>query len=154
MGFLSILKSFGDSQELKDFGQVTRMKLEVARRNASFNISDKLKKLCFRESDSEGYIEYLDGFKIKNLTSGIIEEEGLSVFKIKVEKDINIDIHDHKSQSQTILVKKGRLLVLDDNIEIFPSESFFIKKKKPHNIKYMAGTEAIVIYLPNLNRYK
>lgn len=140
----------------KDISEITKIKLEIARRNSVFKVSDQLKDLHFniKKRDSEGYITYVKGFKIKDIGSECIGEEGLSIFKAKATKDLVIDLHDHKTQSQTILVQKGKIILLDSNLEIYKGESFFIKKKKKHMIKYTKGTEVLIVYLPNLERIK
>jgi len=137
-----------------DISEITELKIQMALRNAVYKVSDRLKNLCFNSTpiDSDGFVEYIEGFRIKNLSSEYLESEGLSVFKVKAMKNITIDLHNHKTQSQTIMVKKGRLTILDSNIEIFENESFFIKKNKEHRIKYSKDSEVIIIYLPNLER--
>lgn len=140
------------SLEKKDLSDLTKIKLAIAKRNAVYKISDRLKNLYFNSSelDEDGYIEYIEGFKIKDIGNECVEKEGISIFKAKAIKDVVIDLHDHENQSQSILVQKGKLILLDSNVEIYESETFFVKKKKAHQIKYLSGTEVLIVFLPNL----
>lgn len=137
-----------------DFSGIIKLKNDLANKILGYNVSDELDKLFFdpKKMDSDEYVEYSNNFMIKRLCGKHEYEEGISLFKVKATKDVIIDLHSHKNQSQTILVQKGKIILLDSNIEIYSNESFFVKKNKPHIIKYIKGTEALIVYLPNLEK--
>jgi len=72
--------------------------------------------------------------------------------RIKALEDVEFVEHIHISQSQTIYVKKGIIINLIDNLSFRKGESFFTSKKNLHHMKYLKDAEALIIYLPHLEK--
>lgn len=140
--------------EVKDLSHIIELKKAYKNKFISYKISDELKDLCFDsdKTDKEGYTEYKKGLFIKNLTSEMLNDEHVSVFKIKATKDIEVGLHSHKDQSQTLYVEKGAVLELQNNIIFNAGQSYFVSRQIVHNVKYKKDTIVIVVYLPNLER--
>ena len=109
------------------------------------------KILDFTDVDMDGFTEYLEGMKIRNITSALQHILGVTLLQVQVSKEIDFEWHEHEGQSQTIYVMQGKLLDLENNILFKANESYFVSKAHSHKIKYYAGAEALIVYLPSLN---
>ncbi len=142
------------TKQYYDLDEIIEAKNEVINRLLGYSISDELKNLFFdpKKVDKDGYVKYVDGLHIKNLTTDELEEEKISIFKIKATKNIEVGLHSHKEQSQTLFVVKGKIVSLENDMSFDEGQSFFVQKGKRHSLKYIKDTEVNVVYLPNLDR--
>ena len=152
---MGIFNSYNKKKH-NDLGEIIESKNELVKKILGYSISDELKGLFFdtKKIDSEGYIKYMDGLFIKNLTTEDLEKEKVSIFKIKVTKNVEVALHSHKKQSQTLFVVNGKIISLDNDMSFSEGQSFFVQKNKKHSLKYIKGTVVTVVYLPNLEKIK
>jgi hypothetical protein len=128
-------------------------KRQIIERTKKLIMADNLKLLDFSNKDERGFVEYYSGVFVRDITGELGKKEGLTSLHIMVKHDITIDPHEHITQSQTIMIKAGKLKDLDnDNKDFyFKGESFFIKANRKHMLKYFAGSEYLVTFMPQLN---
>lgn len=90
------------------------------------------------------------GLAIKDVTSNEQKIIGATIFHIIVEKDVEFNAHDH-SQSQIINVTKGNgIFDYSSGIIFNEGKSLFINRNLVHRVKYLAGTELLLIFLPSI----
>ena len=114
-------------------------------------IAKNHKILDFTDVDMDGFVEYIEGMSVKNITSPLQHILGVTLLQIKVTKEVEFSLHEHEGQSQTIYVMVGKLLDLENNILFKTNESYFVGKAHTHRIRYYEGAEALIVYLPSLN---
>jgi quercetin dioxygenase-like cupin family protein len=100
------------------------------------------------------YNEYLDGVLIKDFTSKELQQIGITVLHVLVNKDIEFTLHIHEEQNQMVTVLAGKIIDLENTIIFNPGEGFFVKKNLPHRLKYTAGSELTIVYMPALRQVK
>ena len=132
--------------------KIENEKRQIIERTKKLIMSDNLKLLDFSNKDERGFVEYYPGVFVRDITSRVGKEEGLTSLHIMVKNDIVIDPHEHITQSQTIMIKAGKLKDLDnDNKDFyFKGESFFIRSNRKHMIKYFAGSQYLITFMPQL----
>jgi hypothetical protein len=117
-------------------------------------VSRNHKILDFNGSDKDGFVEYIEGMLIRNVTSPEQHVLGVTILHVITTKEVNFELHEHEGQSQTVCVLKGKVLDLETNILFYPKESYFVNKAHKHTIKYFPDSEALLVYLPSLNTVK
>lgn len=130
-----------------------KAKKEIIKRLRTLKVSDNLPNLVFNsvEEKDETYIQYMNHFLVKDITKTCIREEGeLTILKVIANKNIEINSHEHTTQSQTIYINEGVIVDLTTGLSFTKGQSFFSPKKQNHKLKYLKDTIATVVFLPNL----
>lgn len=134
-------------------GDIIRRREEVLKDLSQLSLGREQKILDFTETDSSGFMEYIEGINVKNVTTPLLHLIGVTLLYVEVSKEVDFDSHAHENQSQVVYVAEGRILS-ENKIEFTKGESYFVSKKNRHAIRYYPGTKALIIYLPNLNTIK
>jgi hypothetical protein len=131
--------------------KIEEEKKKIANRIKRLVVGDGLKLLDFSNKDERGFIEYERGLFIRDITSELAARLGLTSLHIMVKYDIEICSHEHVLQSQTIMVKEGKIHDLDTTSTYYKYDSFFINKKHRHRLKYFGGSEYLITFMPQLD---
>jgi hypothetical protein len=116
----------------------------------AYRLADNMKELDFdKATDDEGFVKY-EGILVKNHSTINLHERGITILEIKANEDALFDLHLHDNESQFIRVIKGKIADLKHNMIFSTNETYFVPKRQEHMIKYFKGTNAIIIYMPNL----
>jgi hypothetical protein len=116
----------------------------------AYRIANNLKELDFtRTTDDDGFVKY-EGILVKNHSTINLHERGITILEIKANDDAVFDLHLHDNESQFIRVIKGKIADLKHNMIFSTNETYFVPKRQEHMIKYFKGTNAIIVYMPNL----
>jgi mannose-6-phosphate isomerase-like protein (cupin superfamily) len=128
-------------------------KRAIATRTRRLVVSSSLKLLDFSNKDEKGFVEYEPGIFIRDITSVLGKELGLTSLHVMVKTDCIIDPHEHITQSQTFMVRTGKIQNLNDDNNPFyhPNDTFFVRKNQIHHLKYFAGSEYLITFKPQLN---
>jgi len=127
--------------------EVLQEKKDLVQEMKNYQLSENLPILQISNVE---YNEYLDGVMIKDITTIEQTKIGVTILHALVNKDAEFSLHLHKNQSQTISVILGKIVDLENNLTFHPGESFFVRKNKTHTLKYIAGSELVIIYMPAL----
>ena len=95
-------------------------------------------------------IKYTDGVFLQDLTTDEQTKFGLSIFHARIEENTSSPIHKHGNRYQIVFVRKGKVIDNTSDEEYTTGETFCIRKKENHSIKYMKGSEVILISIPGL----
>lgn len=125
-------------------------KLKIVSRLKKLVVADSLKLLDFSKKDERGFVEYERGLFIRDITSELGRELGLTSLHVMVKYDIEIESHEHITQSQTIMVRHGRIYDMDNKVTHYKDDTFFINKKHVHRLKYFSGSEYLITFKPQL----
>jgi hypothetical protein len=160
MLFKKIIKMQAQSQSQSVLTPKTReylwkiedKKREIIERSKKLIVADNLKLLDFSNKDERGFVEYYPGVFVRDITSIIGAELGKTDLHVMVKTDVKIDPHEHITQSQTIMVIAGKIKdMLDDNRDEYrKGESFFIRPSRKHLLKYFAGSQYLITFMPQL----
>lgn len=124
---------------------------EMIARQRNYKLADNLPHLEFIDfAGQDKYIEYTKNLLVKDLTSDCLTIEGLTILQLKALEDCTSISHIHANQSQTIYVKKGKIIDLVSKITFVKGQSFFTPSNNIHTIKYLKGAIVTIVYLPNL----
>jgi mannose-6-phosphate isomerase-like protein (cupin superfamily) len=142
-----------DLETRQRLGRIEDEKRQIAVRLKRLIVAETLNLLDFTNKDERGFVEYYPGVFVRDITSIIGRELGLTSLHIMVKDDIIIDPHEHIDQSQTIMVRTGKIQnTADDNHPFYyKGDTFFIRKNVNHSLKYFAGSEYLVTFKPQLN---
>jgi hypothetical protein len=142
-----------DVETRAHLGRIENEKRRIIQRTKALIVSDQLKNLDFSKKDKYGFVEYYPGVFVRDITSDIAAREGLTNLHIMCKCNIEIDPHEHTSQSQMIMIKEGHLRDLDDdnNGEYYKNDTFYVRKNKMHRVKYFAGSQYLITFMPQLN---
>jgi quercetin dioxygenase-like cupin family protein len=97
--------------------------------------------------------EYIEDLLINDLTTKEQLSIGISVIQIQCTKTIDFGLHKHTSMNQTISVISGEIQdikVETDIITYKKGDCLFIPKNNQHRLRYCAGCELLVVYIPGL----
>lgn len=130
-------------------------KRKIATRVKKLIVADNLKLLDFSNKDERGFVEYYPGVFVRDITSELGCELGITSLHFMAKHDIVIDAHEHIESSQTIMVRAGKIKDLEnDNIDYYyKNDTFFIRKKITHRLKFFAGSEYLITFKPKLNEF-
>ncbi len=95
-------------------------------------------------------IEYSDKVFITDLTTEEQSSLGINMFKVYFDKTSTSPIHEHKTRSQLIHVRKGSIYDKVQKKRIESGQSFFVDKNEEHALKYIKGSEILLIYIPGI----
>lgn len=142
-----------DPDTRRQIWKIEDEKRKIATRVKQLIVADNLKLLDFSNKDERGFVEYYPGVFVRDITSEIGCELGITSLHIMVKHDIVIDAHEHITSSQTIMVKAGKIKDLEnDNIDFyFKDDTFFIRKNINHRLKYFTGSEYLITFKPKLS---
>jgi hypothetical protein len=116
----------------------------------AYRLADNLKDLDFTKAiDDEGFVKY-EGVLVKNHSTINLHAIGITILELKANEDMIFDCHLHINQSQFINIIKGKIIDLKNNMVFSKNETYFVPKRQEHLMKYFKGTNAIIIYMPNL----
>jgi hypothetical protein len=144
-----------DPDTRRQIWKIEDEKRKIATRVKQLIVADNLKLLDFSNKDERGFVEYYPGVFVRDITSEIGCELGITSLHIMVKHDIVIDAHEHITSSQTIMVKAGKIKDLEnDNIDFyFKDDTFFIRKNINHRLKYFTGSEYLITFKPKLSEF-
>ena len=125
----------------------------VCNRLKKLVIADNMELLDFSNKDKNGFVEYEAGLFIRDITSELGLSLGITNLHIMVKNDMEINSHRHITQGQMVGVKRGKLIDLDDDNggEYFPGDVFFVRKNRMHRLKYFAGSQYLITFMPALH---
>jgi hypothetical protein len=103
---------------------------------------------------TDAYNEYLEGIKIRDITSHEQAALGMTVLHVLAEKETDFALHQHERQSQTVSVVTGKILDLENRILFSQGESFFVSRKFAHRLRYYDDTQLLIVYMPALEQVK
>lgn len=140
------------SQFLQEVNSRAKEKRKIVNRIKNYKISNNLPILDFKRGPLDnGYLYYKQAFSVKDITNNCTDEgNNLTILKVLATDNIELDSHDHITQSQTIYVNKGTIVDLSTGLAFTKGQSFFNPKQKKHTLKYLKGTMATIVFLPNL----
>jgi hypothetical protein len=123
------------------------------------NLAEKLRKYVMTENEvltvsMDNYSEYFVGILIKDVTTPEQSELGITILHLLANREIDFSLHLHSDQSQTISVKRGKIVDLENQLTFEVGESFFVRRNKNHRLKYYPGTELLIVYMPALKEVK
>lgn len=125
--------------------------LKLQSRNKYASDTTECKPVDFRKSSK---IEYAKDVFMEDLSTNEQIKLGLNIFHVKVDKTTSSPIHLHESRSQLLFIVKGSIFDDVAKITFNEGDSYFISKRNAHSIKYMEGSELLVIYMPSLKIIK
>jgi mannose-6-phosphate isomerase-like protein (cupin superfamily) len=97
--------------------------------------------------------EYIQDLHIQDLTTKEQLSIGISIIHVKSLKVIDFGMHKHINMNQTISVLNGQIQdikVESDIITYKKGDCLFIPKNNQHRLRYCAGCELLVVYIPGL----
>lgn len=134
---------------VKETTNITNVKKESIIKSKTLHLSNELPPLDFGDADKFGFVPY-KGLRIKDFTTPLLEEEGITVLKVIAQKEVTVDLHAHDRQTQIITVKKGIITNCTTGMSFGCNKSLFVPMNEEHLIKYNKGTVAIIYYSPKL----
>jgi len=141
----AILKDTRDKMDI-----IEGKKLDIIKRVRKLIIADNMKPLNLEYRDKKGFVEYYKGVWIRDITSELAQELGLTNLHVMVKNDFEIPEHEHHNQSQTILVRSGKIYNYGTERLYIAGECFFIPKHHNHKLKYFAASQYLITFQPNL----
>lgn len=125
-------------------------KRQVCERLKKLIVADGMALLDFSTKDKNGFVEYEKGLFVRDITSYVGAQVGLTSLHLMVKYDMEISSHEHIDQNQYIYVKNGQIYDLRTKITYVKGEGFPVSKKLVHHLKYFSGSEYLITFMPNL----
>jgi quercetin dioxygenase-like cupin family protein len=129
--------------------RIEKEKRNICIRLKSLIVADNLRLLDFSNKDERGFVEYYPGVFVRDITPELCKKE-VTILHIMVKHDIKIDPHEHVVSSQSIMVKSGKVENIDTDVVYRKGNSFFIEAGRRHILKYFAGSEYFITFMPSL----
>ena len=145
------MKNLSRFQEIKaNFNSDIIAKQELAEKiRKNYKVADNFVELKFGTAELQNnFLLYTNSLLVKDVSSNCAED--ITILLVKALKDVEFSEHVHVNQSQTIYVKKGKIINMVDSLSFTKGQSYFTSKKNPHKVKYLKGAEVLIVYLPNL----
>jgi hypothetical protein len=145
--------------DIETRSRVRKIEMEkglIIQRVKSLIVSDQLKNLDFSKKDERGFIEYYPGVFVRDITSIVAADLGMTNLHIMCKTDTIINPHEHNEQNQMIMIKAGKLRDIDDENHdpYYKGDAYFVRKNRKHVLKYFAGSEYLITFMPQLNEEK
>ncbi len=138
-------------QETKErLASINDQRAKIKNRLIKLRLGDNLEPLDLSNSEPNGFVEYQKGVFIRDITGVNQLGLGITILHVLVNQRCEFSVHKHEKQSQSLLVKKGKAIDMDNGKIISAGGTHYVDKDENHNLVYTAGSELLFVYLPNL----